>query len=310
MAQHASLPGRDIHRIVTMAHRCEEADGIAPFNEQTTLGLTREPNPNRTHFLVRQDDSVIAYAGAEVVGDSAEAELAVDPDHRGHGVGSALLTEVLGWMETDITNFRVWAHGDLPESTAFAAAHGFTRDRVLFKFSLGLEGFAWPSAWPEGTGRNWPVGEGPAASLPEGVRLRPFRVGLDEAEWLRANAAAFAAHPEQGRWSAEDLAARLDEIWFDPDGLLVVEDAQGMLGFHWTKVEEGVGEVYVLGVDPRAQGTGLGRTLTLAGLAHLAAHGIQQVDLYADESNAKAVALYRSQGFAVVRTDVQWVKRL
>jgi mycothiol synthase len=140
--------------------------------------------------------------------------------------------------------------------------------------------------------------------------LRPFRVGRDEAEWLRVNAAAFASHPEQGRWTAADLAAREEETWFDPDVLLVAEDEAGMLGFHWTKVEEGVGEVYVLGVDPRAQGTGLGRTLTLAGLAHLAAHGIREVNLYADESNAKAVKLYRSQGFDIIRTDVQWVKRL
>nr|QZD53574.1 mycothiol synthase [Glycomyces sp. TRM65418] len=293
-----------------MAHRCEEADGVAPFNEQTTLGLSREPSPSRMHFLVRQEESVIAYAGVETVGDGAEAELAVDPAHRRQGVGSALLAEVTDWLETEITQLRVWAHGDRPHAEAFAAARGFARDRGLFQFSRDLDGFAWPSAWPEGIGRNWPIGEAPPAHVAEGVRLRPFRVGRDEAEWLRVNAAAFASHPEQGRWTAADLAAREDETWFDPDGLLVAEDEDGMLGFHWTKVEDGVGEVYVLGVDPRAQGTGLGRTLTLAGLAHLAAHGIRQVDLYADESNTKAVKLYRSQGFDIVRTDVQWTKRL
>lgn len=293
-----------------MAHRCEEADGVAPFNEQTTLGLSRRALDDRMHFLVRQEDTVIAYAGAELVGDAAEAELAVDPDHRGRGVGSALLAEVLDWLETDITQLRVWAHGDRSDANAFAAFHGFARERVLFQFSRDLEGFEWPAAWPEGIGRNWPVGEGPVARLAAGVRLRPFRVGQDEAEWLRVNAAAFSDHPEQGRWTAADLEAREAETWFDPDGLLVAEDEEGLLGFHWTKVEDGVGEVYVLGVDPRAQGTGLGRTLTLAGLAHLAAHGIRQVDLYADESNAKAVKLYRSQGFDIVRTDAQWTKRL
>jgi mycothiol synthase len=293
-----------------MAGRCEAADGIAPFNEQTTLGLSREATPGRMHFLVRQGDTVIAYAGTEVVGDGAEAELAVDPDHRGRGVGTALLAEVEAWLEAQITHLRVWAHGDRPASSAFAAANGFERARALFQFSRDLDGFAWPAAWPEGTGRNWPTGDAVAATLAPGVCLRPFRVGADEDEWLRVNAAAFADHPEQGRWTAADLAAREAEAWFDPDGLIVAEDAGGMVGFHWTKVEDGVGEVYVLGVDPRAQGTGLGRTLTLAGLAHLAAHGIRRVDLYADESNAKAVGLYRSQGFAVVRTDVQWAKRL
>jgi mycothiol synthase len=293
-----------------MAHRCEEVDGVPPFNEQTTLALSRHPERYRRHFVVPLGETVVAYAGAELVGNAADAELAVDPAHRRKGVGHRLLESILDWIESDITELRVWAHGDLPAATAFATAHGFSRDRVLFQFSRDLQGFPWPSAWPAGIGRNWPVGEAPAAQVPEGVRLRPFRVGRDEAEWLRVNRAAFATHPEQGRWSAADLAARLQEKWFDPDGLLVAEDESGLLGFHWTKVENGIGEVYVLGVDPRAQGTGLGRTLTLAGLAHLAAHGIQQVDLYADESNVKAVKLYRSQGFDIVRTDVQWKKRL
>ncbi|RRR99413.1 mycothiol synthase [Glycomyces terrestris] len=310
MAQHASLPGRDIHRIVTMAGRCEAVDGIAPFNEQTTLAMSKHPDKHRRHFVVPLNDSVIAYAGAEVVGDVAEAELAVDPDHRNRGVGGRLLDGVLDWIGPVARELRVWAHGDLPAAQRFAAAHGFDRARVLYQFSRELTGFPWPAAWPEGASRNWPTGDAAAATLADGVRLRPFRTGRDEAEWLRVNAAAFADHPEQGRWTAADLRARQEESWFDPDGLLVAEDADGMLGFHWTKVEGGVGEVYVLGVDPRAQGTGLGRTLTLAGLAHLAAHGIRQVDLYADESNTKAVALYRKQGFEVVRTDVQWSRRL
>jgi mycothiol synthase len=298
-----------------MARRCEEADGIAPFNEQTTLGLSKHPDKHRRHFVVPLNDSVIAYAGAELVGDVAEAELAVDPGHRNRGVGDRLLTSVLDWVKPGAVapgaaELRVWAHGDLDVSKRFAAAHGFERARVLFQFSRELGGFPWPAAWPEGAGKNWPKGEAPAAVLADGVRLRPFRSGRDEAEWLRVNAAAFADHPEQGRWTAADLRARQEESWFDPDGLLIAEDDEGMLGFHWTKVEGGIGEVYVLGVDPRAQGTGLGRTLTLAGLAHLAAHGIQQVDLYADESNTKAVGLYRKQGFEVVRTDVQWAKPL
>lgn len=293
-----------------MARRCEEADGIAPFNEQTTLAMSMNPDKHRRHFVVPLNDSVVAYAGAQVVGDVAEAELAVDPAHRRKGVGGRLLDAVLDWIGPSAAELRVWGHGDLASSRAFAAARGFERSRVLFQFSRSLEGFPWPAGWPAGAGRNWPVGDAPAASLAAGVRLRPFRTGRDEAEWLRVNAAAFADHPEQGRWTGADLRAREEESWFDPDGLLVAEDDEGMLGFHWTKVEGGVGEVYVLGVDPRAQGTGLGRTLTLAGLAHLAAHGVRQVDLYADESNTRAVGLYRKQGFDVVRTDVQWSRAL
>lgn len=313
MSHHASLPGRDVHKIVTLAHRCAEADGIEPFNEQTTLSLSRPPSPGRAHFVVRQDDSdtnVIGYAQVEVSGSTASAELAIDPDHRRRGLGTGLLRSVVDSLGPEAARLLVWAHGDLDAAAALAETEGFKRDRVLFQLSRDLGGFEWPRAWPGGTPGNWPTGDGPAVGLPEGVVLRPFEVGRDEDEWLRVNAAAFADHPEQGRWTVEDLQDRIAERWFDPEGLLVARDEAGVLGFHWTKIEGGVGEVYVLGVDPRAQGTGLGKALTLAGLAHMAAHGIQRVDLYADESNARAVSLYRSQGFEVVRSDVQWAKRL
>lgn len=310
MPQHASLSGRDIHKIVTLAHRCTQVDEIEPFNEQTMLALSRPVVPYRRHFVAPHGENVIGYAQVETVGEAASAELAVDPDHRRHGVGRSLLQEVTTSLEAEITKLKVWAHGDLPAAAALATSEGFERERVLFKLSRALEGFEWPSAWPAGTPGDWPQGEEPEVTLPEGVSLRAFETGEDDEEWLRVNATAFAEHPEQGRWTAVDLRERQGEQWFDPEGLIVAEDADGMLGFHWTKIEGDTGEIYVLGVDPRAQSTGLGKTLTLAGLAHLAAHGVQQVGLYVDESNARAVQLYRSQGFEIIRSDVQWAKRL
>lgn len=309
MPQQASLSGQDIHKIVTLAHRCTQVDGIEPFNEQTMLSLSKPAVSYRRHFVVPHGEMIIGYAQVATVGETAEVELAVDPDHRRRGVGRALLQEVLVSFEAEITLLKVWAHGDLPAASALAASEGFERDRVLFKLSRSLEGFTWPSAWPEGTPEDWPRGEGPAVRLPEGASWRAFAAGEDDEAWLRVNAAAFADHPEQGRWTAADLQDRQNESWFDPEGLIIAEDTEGMLGFHWTKVEDGVGEIYVLGVDPRAQGTGLGKALTMAGLAHLSAQGIEQVDLYTDESNPRAVGLYRAQGFTIVRSDVQWAKR-
>ena len=53
--------------------------------------------------------------------------------------------------------------------------------------------------------------------------------------------------------------------------MAVDEHTGALLGFHWTKVHSAdLGEVYVVGVDPAAQGRGLGATLTLVGLHHLA----------------------------------------
>jgi mycothiol synthase len=62
--------------------------------------------------------------------------------------------------------------------------------------------------------------------------------------------------------------------------------------------------VYVLGVDPSVQATGLGTALSLAGLRYLRDRGLQQVMLYVEESNTAAIGLYQRLGFARWSTDV------
>ena len=106
---------------------------------------------------------------------------------------------------------------------------------------------------------------------------------------------------------AANLAERMAEPWFDPAGLLVADAGGGLLGFHWTKQHsDALGEVYVVAVDPAAQGRGLGRALTAAGLAHLAALGVREIILYVESDNAPAIATYSKLGFAHTETHVQY----
>jgi mycothiol synthase len=150
----------------------------------------------------------------------------------------------------------------------------------------------------------------PARPLPTGVTVTRFRVGVDEDDWVRVNAAAFATHPEQGAWTAADLRAREQEPWFDPAGFFLARRDGRLVGFHWTKIHpDGAGEVYVLGVDPQAQSGGLGAALLGIGLAHLRERGCPLVLLYVDESNAPAVSLYERHGFTTADADVQWRRR-
>jgi mycothiol synthase len=143
------------------------------------------------------------------------------------------------------------------------------------------------------------------------VTVRTFVPGRDEAAWVKVNNRAFAGHPEQGAWTVDMLRAREQEAWFDPEGLLLAFDDEGLAGSCWTKVHppqpphepEALGEIYVIGADPSRHGRGLGRALTSAGLASLAARGIEIGMLFVDADNEAAVGLYRSLGFTTSRTD-------
>ncbi len=139
--------------------------------------------------------------------------------------------------------WQAWSHGDHPAAAALARPYRLRPDPR----ALGDAPVA---------GRRSRSCATPAAAASE---LRPpFRPG-DEAELLRVNAAAFAHHPEQGSMDAAELAERMAEPWFDPADLLVAADGDRMLGFHWTKRHSAtLGEVYVVAIDPDAQGRGLG----------------------------------------------------
>lgn len=153
--------------------------------------------------------------------------------------------------------------------------------------------------------RDLPVG------LPWQLDVRPFRPGEDDEAWLAVNNRAFAWHPDQAGWTLADLHARTAERWFDPAGFLLHEQDGRIDGFCWTKVHDEerppVGEIFVIGVDPDAQGRGLGRALVLAGLDHLAGRGLTRGMLWVEADNGPARRLYAELGFVPVSTRRFWV---
>lgn len=257
-----------LRQVADIAAEAESEDGTAPLDEAMWLALRH-----------RADDVaawIEATGFALVVGD--ELALVVRPSARRHGTGGRLLDQALVEHEAS-RGLRAWSHADHPAAARLAERHGFARVREL-----------WVMRRPTST----PVG---AVTVPDDVIVRHFRPG-DEAELLRVNAAAFAGHPEQGQMSADDLAERMAEPWFDPADLIVAGRRRELLGFHWTKRHSpGIGEVYVVGIAPEAQGTGLGKALTRAGLRHLADHGAEEVLLYVESDNERAVNLYSRDGF-------------
>ena len=65
-----------------------------------------------------------------------------------------------------------------------------------------------------------------------------------------------------------------------------------------------LGEVYIVGVDPAAQGRGLGRLLTLAGLYYFVRVGVSEVMLYVEGDNTAALNTYEKLGFTRYAVDV------
>ena len=201
---------------------------------------------------------------------------------------------------------RLWAHGDHPSASALAMTLGFERWRVLWQMRRSLL-----SPVPE------PV-------FPDGVSLRPFVPGADDAAWVAVNAAAFADLPDQGGWTLDDLRLRMKEPWFDPAGFLLARrDADG-------SCSASTGRRSTAGRRPATAGSRTTRSARCTcsasrrrrtawgwvprspwpGCGTCGAQGLGQAMLYVDESNAARGRLYGKLGFARWSTDVGYRRRI
>jgi len=307
-------PGLQVEHRLASAHVAEvqalldaatTADGVLPLSEHVYLHVTNGGDVGDRNLLLRSGGGeLVAYAHLDVTDpvEGASAELVVHPAHRGRGHGGALV-DALAAQSPD-GRLRLWSHGSHPAAAALAAQRGFRRTRVLWQMRRSL------------------LADLPEPALPDGITLRTFEVGRDEEQWVAVNNAAFRDHPDQGTWTVEDVRLREAEDWFDAAGFFLAERGHELVAFHWTKVHGAVhhahggeehrhdhdhaaiGEVYVVGVSPTAQGQGLGPTLTAIGLRHLRDLGIDEAMLYVDEVNTNAIGVYERLGFTRWDTDV------
>lgn len=260
--------------IRALAASIERADGAPPLSDQALAQLA---DVDAAHVRAFDGDDLVGYAQRA----ASSLEIAALP----------------GWFDVllDATlapGVLVWTHGRRTGLIGALERRGFTRPRELHRLCRPLD-------------TDHPLPADPP--LPEGVVVRAFVPGGDDTAWLAVNAAAFAEHREQGRWTAANLQARTAEDWFDPSGFLLADRGGTLLGFHWTKVHpDGSGEVYVLGIAPAGQGIGLGKALLVRGLRHLATRGCPRVQLYVDGDNTGALGLYERLGFLAADRDVQW----
>lgn len=234
---------------------------------------------------------LIGFGIRALQGDRHAAEFLIAPDHRGQGLGEQLLRTILD----EESAAWCWSHGDHPAAAHLAQKHGLGRDRVLYQMrtdtGLSLEAL-------------------PETRSPEGVEIRSFAPG-DEDGWLAVNNSAFDWHPEQGGQTRADIDAVVTPADFDPNTFIIAARDGEVIGFHQTKItdtdDQGrLGEVYVVGVDPRIHAKGVGKALTVEGMRRMVAAGAETIELYVESDNAPALGLYERLGFHVAVAHVAY----
>jgi mycothiol synthase len=284
----------DIAEVSLLLDAATRADDHRPLGEHKWLDLVHGGRAGFSGFVARQRHGgpLIGYAQVSRCHGTWGVEIVVRPDKRAESdhVAHDLLEAAVGEIaQQGGGHVHLWVPKPDSTSDKVAASCGLERGRDLYQMRCAL-----------------PIpGEHPAIST------RAFVPGVDEEAWLVVNNRAFASHPEQGGWDLETIKEREQEPWFDPNGFLLCERDGRLLASCWTKVHDDtdprMGEIYVIGVDPDAQGLGLGKAIVLAGLDYLNGIGLKVGMLYVDSDNAAAVGLYKKLGFEVDHVDRAYV---
>jgi mycothiol synthase len=297
----SQLEAQHLAQLPELVAAATRVDGHEPLGEHKFLRLSRGDDLAAA-VLAFDDGELTGYAHTVTYGEEAErrasCEFVVHPDWRGRGIGRLLLAQAI--MHANSQNARaldLWAYNDSIASRSIATQFGFSPARRLLHLHRHM-------------------GETPPeVRLADGLSLRSFVTGEDDVAWLALNNRIFEGHPENGAWTQEDLHARMAQRWFDPQDLLLLELEGALAASSWLKIEERagegrVGEVYIFGVAPEAQGRGLGRRLMQASLRHLESRCADVAAIYVDESNGGALGLYESSGFHHHHVDVCYSRDL
>jgi mycothiol synthase len=285
LTTHDRLTPDDVDAVRALVARVAAELGGRPLSDEHWLAMTTQASNVVTEVTAHASDRLAGFGQAVRGNDAYSVEIVTERDAPVGPVLTATLDALRAAGGRGPVHF--WVSAPSAEADRTARAAGLDPVRRLLQMRRPL-----PTGWPVE------------------VTTRAFRPGEDDEAWLAVNNRAFAGHPEQGNWTREALARREAEPWFEPAGFRLHERDGRLAAFCWTKLHRDadpvLGEIYVIGVDPDFQGLGLGRQLTLAGLASIAERGVDVGMLYVDEANTGALALYERLGFDVHHVDVAY----
>jgi mycothiol synthase len=221
----------------------------------------------------------------------------VHPDHRGQGVGAALMrwsipqgqALLAQGEQTDLRGnhdrcLEVGTEGLTDAAARLYARHGFAQEFAEDVLRRDLR---------------QPL---PEAPLPPGIILAQWAPELAGA-FLAAYTASFRERPGFRAWSQDewtDWATGDDD--FRPEASFVAFCGDTPAGF----ILCDKGWIAQLGVSPAWRGRGLGAALIVPALRHFRAAGLEGVSLGVNIDNPIAARLYTRLGFAVIGRRARW----
>ena len=267
------------------------ADGEAEIALSDVEADWRMPDfdPATMTMGVFRDGALVAYA--QVFKDRAEAM--VHPDHRGRGIGSALLDFTWGVARgegRDRVGQTISEHEH--DAEALFRAHGYERAHTSWILRIDL------------------ADRPPVPALPEGYRFRDYRPGDDDRRVFEVIDTAFEEWRGTGsvsmgfdNWVVSKLGRARPE-------LVVVISYQDRIVGTSIGIDYGPqteGWVEQVAVEKAHRGRGLGRALLEESVRRFWELGRRQVGVSTD-SRTGALALYEHVGMSVRRTYTRWIE--
>lgn len=284
----------DAEEVLELVNACERVDIGEPFLELSDVQndwATPLIDISEDVLLVHDQDQLVAWA--EVCEERADAD--VRPEHRGRGIGTALL---------DWTEQRALARVPPEKSVRL----GQTIPEKLLDARALFERRGYEMLWDSWILRLPPDVDVPATA-PVGVEIRQYRPD-EEHEVYTVIDNAFSEWEGRESRSFEDWqSAVTHSVGFDPALLLVAEVDERVAGAAVGVHYPGEGWVDQVAVDPAHRGRGIARALIGSLFREFRGRGEQRMGLNTD-SRTGALGLYTGMGMVVEQTFVRWSRVL